>query len=51
MLLALMPIGGMYDTWTSGSDVYSLCCYGFVYLLDSWEIVFEKPNRSSFTFT
>jgi hypothetical protein len=51
MLLALMPIGGMYDTWTSGSDFNSLCCYGLVYLLDSWEIVFEKPNRSSFTFT
>ncbi len=29
-------LGGMYDTWISGSDVNSFCCYGFVYLLDSW---------------
>ncbi len=35
----------------SGSDVNSFCCYGLVYLLDSWYLVFEKPNRSSFTFT
>jgi hypothetical protein len=27
-----------------GSDVNSLCCYGFL-------VVFEKPNQSSFTFT
>jgi hypothetical protein len=27
---------GMYDTWVSGSDVNSFCCYGLVYLLDSW---------------
>jgi pSer/pThr/pTyr-binding forkhead associated (FHA) protein len=26
---------GMYDTWISGSDVNSFCCYGSVYLLDS----------------
>ncbi len=38
-----MPIGGMYDTWISGSDVKSFCCYGVV--------VFEKPSRSSCTFT
>ncbi len=31
-----MPIRGMYDTWISGSDVNSFCCYGLVYLLDSW---------------
>ncbi len=23
--------------WISGSDVNSFCCYGLVYLLDSWE--------------
>jgi hypothetical protein len=41
-----MPTRGMYDTWISGSDVNSFCCIpsGFV-------VVFEKPNRSSFTFT
>jgi hypothetical protein len=27
----------MYDTWISGGDVNSLCCYGLVYLLDSWQ--------------
>jgi hypothetical protein len=27
---------GMYDTWISGSDVNPFCCYGLVYLLDSW---------------
>ena len=26
----------LYDTWISGSDVNSLCCDGFVHLLDSW---------------
>jgi hypothetical protein len=31
-----MPIRGTYDTWISDSDVNSFCCYGFVYLLDSW---------------
>ncbi len=31
-----MPISGMYDTWISGSDVNSFCCYGLVYPLDSW---------------
>jgi hypothetical protein len=31
-----MPTRGMYDTWISGSDVNSFCCYGLVYLLDSW---------------
>ncbi len=41
-----MPTRGMYDTWISGSDVNPFCCYGLVYLF--W-IVFEKPNRSSFT--
>ena len=25
-----MPIRGMYDTWISGSDVKSFCCYGLV---------------------
>ncbi len=25
-----------YDTWISGSDVNSFCCYGLVYPLDSW---------------
>jgi hypothetical protein len=46
-----MPTRGMYDTWISGSDVDSFCCYGLVYLLDSWYLVFEKPSRSSYTFT
>ncbi len=32
-----MPTRGMYDTWNSGSDVNSSCCYGLVYLLDSWK--------------
>ncbi len=31
-----MPIRGMCDTWISDSDVNSFCCYGLVYLLDSW---------------
>jgi hypothetical protein len=31
-----VSIRGMYDTWISGSDVHTFCCYGFVYLLDSW---------------
>jgi hypothetical protein len=31
-----MPVGGMYATWISGSDVNSFCCYGLVHLLDSW---------------
>jgi hypothetical protein len=35
-LLLPMPIRGMYDKWISGSDVNSVCCYGLVYLLDSW---------------
>jgi hypothetical protein len=33
---ARCPVMGMYDTWINGSDVNSFCCYGFVYLLDSW---------------
>jgi hypothetical protein len=32
-----MSTRGMYDTWISGSDVNSFCCYGLVYLLDSWQ--------------
>jgi hypothetical protein len=31
-----MPTRGMRDTWISGSDVNSFCCYGLVHLLDSW---------------
>jgi hypothetical protein len=31
-----MPVRGMYDTWISGSDVNSFCCYGREYLLDFW---------------
>jgi hypothetical protein len=34
--VGMMPIRGMYDTWISGSDVNSFCCYGLVYLLHSW---------------
>ncbi len=35
-----MPTRGMYDTWISGSDVNSFCCYGFV---SGFLVVFEKP--------
>ncbi len=31
-----MPTRGMEDTWIRGSDVNSFCCYGLVYVLDSW---------------
>ncbi len=31
-----MPTRGMYDTWISGSDGNSVCCYGLEKLLDSW---------------
>jgi hypothetical protein len=34
----------------SGSDVNSFCCYGLVSSLPAgFLVVFEKPNRSSFT--
>jgi hypothetical protein len=46
-----MPIRGMYDTWISGSDVNSFCCYGLCSIPSGFLVVFEKPNRSSFTFT
>jgi hypothetical protein len=26
---AKVPVGGMCDTWISGRDVYSFCCYVF----------------------
>jgi hypothetical protein len=47
-----MPIRGMYDTWISGCDVNYFCCYGLALSIPSGFLaVFEKPNRSSFTFT
>ncbi len=46
-----MPTRGMYDTWISGSDVNPFCCYGLVLIPSGFLVVFEKPNRSSFTFT
>jgi hypothetical protein len=32
-----MPTRGIYNTRISGSDANSFCCYGLVYLLDSWK--------------
>ncbi len=45
-----MPIRGMYDTWISGSDVNSFLLL-WLSIPSGFLVVFEKPNRSSFTFT
>jgi hypothetical protein len=29
-------LGGVNDTWISGKDVNTFCCYGLAYPLDSW---------------
>ncbi len=39
-----------HDTWVSGSDVNSFCCYGLV-KPSGFLVVLEKPTRSSCTCT
>jgi hypothetical protein len=47
----LACIGGMYDTWISGSDVNSFYCDDLFSVPSGFLVVFEKPYRSSFAFT
>jgi hypothetical protein len=39
---------GMYDTWISGSDVNSFLLL-WLSIPSGFLVVFEKPNRRSFT--
>ncbi len=45
-----MPIRGMYDTWISGIDANSFLLL-WLSIPSGFLVVFEKPNRSSFTLT